>query len=283
MTTKSSKIVLLILSVFFASCSQETLTDSIIDTTPPQMNLTDTWIRTNFTNPYNIEVIYKWNDGQTTLEKNLIPPKEEFVKPLMLMLDSVWMQPFIEEGGADFFKRLAPKQFLLIGSSSYNDDGSRTQGQAESGRKIILYTVNSYNPINTNLLWAEYIHVVFHEFAHIMHQTKNFDIEYKNITPSYTVAWTNYQDATALQKGFVTAYSMSAPEEDFVEIMSIFLTTPPANWDARIETITNKDAKSAILKKLEIVVKYLKNSWNIDAYNLRIKVNAAINKVALSN
>ena len=268
---------LLLVSTF--SCTKEKLNTSIIDTGTPYLNETDQWVRTNFTTPYNIEILYKWNDGETTVGKNLIPPKEEFVIPLMKMLDSVWIQPYIKEGGIDFFKKLTPKQFLLIGSPSYNSDGSRTQGTAEGGRKIVLYAVDWYNPKNKALLWEEYIHVIFHEFGHIMHQTINHDPEYKNIIPGYTAAWTDFTDTQAKEKGFITAYSLSGPDEDFVEIMSIFITSSPTDWDANLSTIQNATAKAAIQKKLEDVRKYMKSAWNIDIYSLRTTVNASIDRV----
>ncbi|OIP81247.1 MAG: hypothetical protein AUK44_10330 [Porphyromonadaceae bacterium CG2_30_38_12] len=273
------KILFFIFLAGLFACTSDTLETSKIDTSAPPLNQTDQWIRTNYTTPYNIEVLYKWNDGQISAGKNVVPPKEDFVKPIMSMLDSIWIQPYVQEAGVDFFKALTPKQFLLIGSPSYNADGSRTQGQAESGRKIILFSVNWFDPTNKDLLWEEYIHVIFHEFAHIMHQTKNYDIDYKNTIPGYTVAWTNFTDKEALEKGFISAYSLSAPDEDFVETMSIFLTKSPEWWDARINGIANATAKAAVQKKLDIVVKYLKNAWNIDAYQLRTRVNKAFERV----
>ncbi|MFZ4456425.1 MAG: zinc-binding metallopeptidase [Bacteroidales bacterium] len=272
-------ILLLVLLVGFFGCKEEKLTDSIIDTSTPYLSETDNWIRTNYTVPYNISVIYKWNDGETTFGKNLIPPKQELVAPLMNMIDSVWISPYIQEAGAQFFKDLSPKQFLLIGSPSYNSDGSRTQGTAEGGRKIVLYAVNWYNPKDSAQLWEEYVHVIFHEFGHIMHQIKPYNPDYKKTIPGYTAAWTDFSDTEAREKGFITAYSLSGPDEDFVEILSIFLTTSPAYWNSTIGSIQNATAKQAIIDKQEIVVKYLKSAWGIDAESLRTRVNASFQKV----
>lgn len=266
-----------LLSGFF-SCSKEKLTDSIIDTSTPYLNSTDQWIRANFTSPYNIEVLYKWDDGETTVGKNLVPPKQEVVIPLMQMLDSVWIAPYIRAAGKDFFKQNTPKQFLLIGSPSYNSDGSRTQGTAEGGRKIVLYSLNWFNPKDKAQIWEEYIHVIFHEFGHILHQTKNYNPDYKNIISGYTAAWTDFSDAQALEKGFITAYSLSGPDEDFVEIMSIYITTSPSSWDTKVNGIQNALAKAAIQRKLEIVTNYMKSSWHIDINALRTDVNASFDK-----
>ena len=278
---KSIKYILfLIVLVGVSSCTKEQLlTDSVIDTSKPQLNATDLWIRTNYTEPYNVEVLYKWNDGEATPGKNLVPPKEELVIPFMQMLDSVFIKPYITEGGVDFFRKLTPKQFLLIGSPSYNTDGTRTQGTAEGGRKIVLYSLNWFNPKDKQQLWDEYIHVVFHEFGHIMHQTISHDPDYMNIVPGYTAVWFGSTDAEAREKGFITAYSLSGPDEDFVEIMSIFITTSPAYWDGLIASVQDAKAKAAIIKKLDVVVKYMKSAWNIDAYSLRTTVNASIDRV----
>ncbi|MDD2797188.1 MAG: putative zinc-binding metallopeptidase [Bacteroidales bacterium] len=275
----ATKLLFSLLLLSSISCTKEKLSDSIIDTNKPFLNETDQWIRTNYTNPYNIEVIYKWNDGETTIGKNLIPPKEEMVKPIMKMLDSVWIQSYIKEGGLAFFKKLTPKQFLLIGSPSYNSDGSRTQGTAEGGRKIVLYAVDWYNPANKALIWEEYIHVIFHEFGHIMHQTINYDPDYKNTISGYTAAWTDFSDTQAREKGFITAYSLSGPDEDFVEVLSIFVTTSPASWDVTISAIQNPAAKAALIAKLDKVKTYMNSAWNIDIYSLRTTVNEAIDRV----
>ena len=57
-------------------------------------------------------------------------------------------------------------------------------GTAEGGMKITLYNVNDINPdkIDINLLNEYYFQTMHHEFAHILHQTKNYDPAFDRIT-----------------------------------------------------------------------------------------------------
>lgn len=76
-----------------------------------------------------------------------------------------------------------------------------------------------------------------HEFAHILHQTKNYDPEFDRISEgSYTGGdWYNVANTTALREGFVDGYASSEPREDFAErhwlyILPILLTSGKASW-----------------------------------------------------
>ena len=51
-------------------------------------------------------------------------------------------------------------------------------GTAEGGKKITLYNVNDLNvkKINIEKLNNYYFETMHHEFAHILHQKRNFDL-----------------------------------------------------------------------------------------------------------
>ncbi len=276
-----------LISVFFlililASCNEDELTNSIIkdDTTP--MSEVDKWVNANFTSPYNIEVKYKWDDKETDLDKNLTPPQEDKVTPFLDVLKSLWIDTYVQEAGADFFKTLSPKQVLLIGSSNMNSDGSSTEGTAEGGRKIILYNVNSFDVSDTAEV-KQMIHVVHHEFAHIMHQTKNFTTEFNEITPEgYTVAWTNYDLETARSLGFITRYARQSTNEDFVEMIATILTHSHEEWEAILAAVEDPVALEALRKKEAIVADYFRMSWGIDIYSFQELVSSEIDRL-LSN
>ena len=71
-----------------------------------------------------------------------------------------------------------------------------------------------------------------HEFAHILHQTKNYSTDFNDITAGkYTgEGWVNIQDADARKDGFVTAYGSSKPDEDFVETIANYVVKSDAEW-----------------------------------------------------
>lgn len=261
------------------SCSEESLTDSIIvDNDRPKTEV-DIWIDSNIVEPYNIEVKYRWDDKETDLSKNLVPPEEEKVVPFLEVLKSLWIDTYVEQAGADFVKTLSPKQILLIGSLNFNSDGTVTEGTAEGGRKIVLYDINGFDSHNAADV-KHMIHVVHHEFAHIMHQTKDYSTEFDEITPEgYTSTWYNVSEAEAQNAGFITSYALSSTNEDFVEMIAIFLTNSNAEWEAILAGISDQSGVVAIRKKEAIMVDYFMKSWGIDMYDFQTQVSKEIDRI----
>jgi substrate import-associated zinc metallohydrolase lipoprotein len=278
--------------MLMVACSEnEELGESIIPDYSRKLNPTEQWLNDNFTKPYNIEVKYRWDDGEVSSAFNLTPPREDLVVPFMQILDSIWVKPYIEVAGEDFFKKLAPKQFLLIGSASYNSNNTRTLGTADAGRKIVLYDINwidpGLRPLNANdfpyksfreFIIGEYIHVIFHEFAHILHQTIMYDPAFKNVISGYTASWTDFTDQQAREKGFISAYSMDNSNEDFVETVSLYIVYSKTEWDGIINSIQSTTGKQAIITKQQMMARYMKTAYNIDVDVLRTKVQTAIDR-----
>lgn len=186
-----------------------------------------------------------------------------------------------------------PKFFVLCGSASWNTDGTITLGTAEGGRKIVLYVLNDfrtkamagYTPSDSMTI-KQMFHTIEHEFGHILHQNVLYPEDFKRITPGfYTANWNNVSDNAARRDGFVTAYSMSAPDEDFVEMISMMLTEGKAGFDKIVNSIpagssqngtTQADAVAKLRKKESTVVAYYKDVWGIDFYRLQSRVRAAV-------
>jgi substrate import-associated zinc metallohydrolase lipoprotein len=104
----------------------------------------DNWIYNNLTKPFNISVKYKWDQFELELNKNLVPPKEEKIIPVLEAVKKVWIDTYIAEAGAPFIRKFCPKFFVLCGSASWNTDGTITLGTAEGGRKVALYVLNEF-------------------------------------------------------------------------------------------------------------------------------------------
>lgn len=252
----------------------------------------DNWIRDNLTTPYNISAKYKWDQGELDFNRTLVPPKEEKIIPVLSTIKTVWIDNYVAVAGELFMKRYAPKFFVLVGSASYNTDGTITLGTAEGGRKIMLYVLNDfrikgmsdYRPVDS-LNVKEMFHTIEHEFGHILHQTVLYTPDFKRISVGmYTANWNNVSDGAARADGFVTAYAMSAPDEDFVEMISMMLTEGKGGFDVIVNSITGtspngisaEEAKSRLRQKETIVVNYFKDTWNIDFYNLQARTRASI-------
>ena len=267
-----------------AACDKEDLGTSDIHVPAfdyDALSQTDKYIYDNYTVPYNMDVIYRWNQGDMSsddMRRNLVPPREEQVEPFLRMIKTVWVDTYASEVGEQTLRSYVPKVLLLTGSSSYNDDGSTTEGTAEGGRQIVLYSVNDFDFQLDQIM--SYAHVMHHEFAHILHQTVEYDSEFENITPAYSSSWMQMNDQTARSKGFITAYASSNANEDFAEMVSQMLTHSAEEWNALIEGAGNAEAVAALRAKEAIVLSYMKNNWGVDMPQFQTKVVAAIQAAA---
>lgn len=241
----------------------------------------DKWIADTLTTPFNLEILYKWDqfqDGDIT--KTLVPPDESKVIPLLRTIKKIWIDSYVKAASLSFMKTYIPKQIALIGSPSYNSNGTITLGEAEGGKKILLYTVNDFSLTKRDDIKRR-LRTIQHEFAHILHQTVMFTPDYERITAAdYTGDWTNQSLATALSKGFISPYAMSAREEDFAEMVAHMLMEGPDGFDALVNSSTTAAGITALRKKQAIIVSYFKTVWNIDFALLQKYVQDALDDVS---
>jgi len=252
----------------------------------------DQWLYDSLVVPYNIATKYKWDQFELELNKDLVPPDESKVIPVMSTVERVWINPYVLQGGVEFFKKYCPKLFVLVGSASFNLDGSITLGTAEGGRKIVLYELNDfknktmpgYVPADSAIP-KQMFHVIHHEFGHILDQNIRRPVEFDAVCKGlYTADWINTNDYAARQDGFVTAYAESSPFEDFVEMISIMLIEGRSGFDNIVNSITGTssrgttadEAKARLRQKESLVVDYYKKAWSIDFYTLQARVRTAI-------
>ncbi|MDP4203331.1 MAG: putative zinc-binding metallopeptidase [Bacteroidota bacterium] len=272
------KIQFLIFSVLIlmlSSCSKETLdSQSIFDTTSPERNAFDTWILKNYTTPYNIDFKYRYDDKQSDNTYNLAPADYSKSVALAKLVKYLWIDSYEELMGKDFIRKYCPKMIQLIGSPAYNTQGSIILGTAEGGLKITLYNVNAIDltSLDVNVLNKWYFKTMHHEFAHILHQTKNYSTDFNLISKDYqSSSWVNLAETDALKMGFISNYASSEPQEDFVELISIYVTHDSSYWNSLLTQAGSAGSagKAIILQKFSIVKDYLSTSWGIDIDKLR--------------
>jgi substrate import-associated zinc metallohydrolase lipoprotein len=240
----------------------------------------DTWLYNSFTAPYNIEVKYRWDNSEVDPYKNLVPPSIGKVQEVMEVVKRVWIDTYSDIAGDGFIKEYCPKQFVLVGSGSYNFDGSTTLGTAEGGRKVLLYVINHFDATDQEGV-KELIHTVEHEFGHILHQNISYPAEFKQITGgSYTANWSSIQVAEARARGFITPYAMASPDEDFVEMIAMMLVEGKDGYERIIACETNGTSRQLLRTKEQTVVEYFRKSYDIDFYELQTKVQEAIQEIA---
>lgn len=257
--------------VSFASCNNDNdLKENSIFTESVRVeNAFDVWLKKNYTDNYNIKVIYRLEDMETDLEHTLAPADFELSQTLSKIVKYAWLEAYDEVAGVDFTRTYVPKIIHLIGSAAYESNGTMILGTAEGGLKVTLYLVNSLQ-INEAFLNEYYFKTMHHEFTHILNQTKNYDTDFERISEGNYVSgdWYLVSETTALQSGFITPYSMSEAGEDYAEMVAMYVITDPQVWASKMVT-AGSDGAAIIGQKLDMVKTYMSEQWNIDLDELR--------------
>ena len=269
---KITYFILFVACLAFTACNKDELNPkSIFDTEAPDRDAFDNWLYFNYTIPYNIQFNYKYVDRESDNTYNLVPAEREKSIVMAKVIKYLWLESYDELLGEHFMRQYAPRMVQLIGSKAFNSQGSVVLGTAEGGQKITLYNVNELNIYNLSIdfLNTWFFHTMHHEFCHILHQTKNYSTDFNLISTDYQgPSWVNLDDSEAHQMGFVTAYASSAPDEDFVEIISCYITSDETYWDSLLAKAGTEGAVK-LEAKIRIVREYLQSSWNIDLDKLR--------------
>lgn len=255
----------------------------------------DKWISDSLTTPYNIAAKYKWDafEDLSDITYTIVPPKEEYIVPILSAIRKTWISPYTTLGAPNFFNKISPKIIYMIGSPAYEQSGAIKLGVAEGGKKIILLAINytrvkgmpGYNVADS--FWIKQMFLtIHHEFGHILHQNILYPIDFKNLNPSLISAnWQDYSDEEALRDGFITAYSMNTVDDDFAEMISHLLVNGNAWFEQMLASIpagvsdrgtTRDQAVSRLRAKKSIIVNYYKQAWNIDFAELQTKVRTAV-------
>lgn len=238
----------------FTSCGEDDLDESTFGKIKVERNEFDSWLLDNYIKPYNIDLKYRFEDIESDMSYNLVPAELEKSKEMAKLIKHLWLGAYDEVCGEIFMKQYGPRIINLIGSSAVNPD-SKTEvlGTADKGIKVTLYKINSLDKTNIELLNLYYFRTMHHEFAHILHQTKNYPTEFNEISVNnYSpTGWMNRTNEQAHRMGFVSNYASSEAREDFVEVIANFLTRTDADWNEilRQATFTDEEAKEELPDK----------------------------------
>ncbi|CAN1571771.1 Substrate import-associated zinc metallohydrolase lipoprotein [Flavobacteriaceae bacterium] len=279
---KYNKIAVLFLALaVLTSCSNgDQVGESQLDYNQPTKTALDNWIGINYLNPYNINVQYKWNQNTVDNNRYLFPPLVSSVQPALEIVQKIWLDSYKTIGGADFVKKIAPREIVLVGGVNLNSVGTRTLGLAEGGQRVTLFETDYIDKTNRANI-QEFIHTIQHEYIHILNQNKPFDEKaWAAITPvGYTADWYNYEIPESNELGFITSYARSNINEDFAETASVILISSKAEYDAFLAGIKSATALAALKAKEALVVKYFKDAFDMDFYALRDEAEKNTNAV----
>jgi len=288
-------LIICFVSLNLFSCKKDdTFEASIFDTTDTldvhsATYQFDSWLRTNYLNTYNLDFRYKMQDVGSDMEYNLVPTSFEKSQQMAKLIKYLWFDAYGAVAGPEFLKEYGPKIIHLIGSPAYNPiSGTMLLGTAEGGIKVTLYRCNDVDPTNLTQLNEYYFKTMHHEFAHILHQKKNYPVQFNQISKGLysPLGWQNKSASEAASLGFVSPYAASQIREDFVEIIANYLIKSDTEWN-NILTLASKagvdnsnktlpddgvDGKAIILQKLAMASKWLNDSWNIDIVKLHTEI-----------
>lgn len=271
-------LALLIMTMGLVACSEDDKISSttFFPTTPPERDAFDIWLQKNYTATYNIDVKYKMEDIESDMTYQLVPADSSKSAKIAILIKYLWFDAYNEAVGQNFVKANVPRIIHFIGSSAYNSNGTETVGTAEGGLKVTLYKINEIDEsrIQTDAYYHRlneyYFHTMHHEFTHILHQKVPYDTNFKLISEANyrSTDWYLYSTAQAQRLGFITNYAMSQPDDDFAELMSTYITSSKSEWESDMATAGTSGA-DIINQKLEILRKYMQESWGLDIDLLR--------------
>jgi substrate import-associated zinc metallohydrolase lipoprotein len=280
----------LLFAGLFVSCQKDELSDTSIfeDELETKQNALDVWIEKNYLNPYNVEFKYRMDDVESAMSNNLVPIAYDNAVVMARIVKHAWFEAYDEVGGIDFTRQYAPKVIHLIGSYQWNPNGTMTLGYAEGGLKITLVGGNWLDVQNVDALKEMYFTTMHHEFAHILHQTINYPVEYRALSEGHysPSGWTNRTDPWEYAPyGFVTNYGSSEPDEDMAEITACYLSWTQAQWDElRMNAMIDENGNPAegwniIEKKISIMKTYMMDNYGIDMDVLRTTIERRYDEI----
>lgn len=224
-----------------ASCSEDKLDEKSIfpDETINNPTPLDKWLEENYQQPYNIQLKYRFEFKESDATKNLAPAQYDKAVALAKLTKYLWIESYEELKGRDFIRKYCPKIMHFIGSYGYNSGGSVTLGVAEGGMKISLYNVNNIDYMKPDIEFLNYwfFKTMHHEFAHILHQTKPYPVEFNEVSAAnyQSESWVNLEENEWLALGFITDYASRETQEDFVELIANYITHDQEWWDKQLD------------------------------------------------
>lgn len=249
-------------SVF--SCKKDDFTPVDINTLNPDSTVTytalDAWIKANYLDPYNVDVVYRANSYFHDYDRNVTPPDPSVVQPYLQTVLDGYYTPYNEVAGETFLKKYGFRQFVLYGSTSYDGSNVGYAGTASGGIQINIFGLDGFS------LTPDYIKsrlgVIHHEYTHILQQTFPMPSDFQQFTAAYYNAnWTKTPADTSHRYGFVSSYASENPVEDMAETNRAMLVSGPSWFDYWVKTST---AGSAGLRQKESSIVNYYNNIGID-------------------
>ncbi|MCG8319820.1 MAG: putative zinc-binding metallopeptidase [Cytophagales bacterium] len=269
------------------SCYDDESLNVPVRDTNVELTPLDQYIDENFTQKYNMAIRYRFVDRFVDPDERATPPRVEVVRPMLDFIEEFWIAPYLEiENGEEFFVDHVPVEIVFLGGFIYNEDGTVTLGTADAGARITFTNVNAIDPEDTD--WRNLqLQTVYHEFAHTVHQRYKLPTAFETISPTgYTSAgsWFNLPEEEALQRGFVSPYASSSPNEDFAETVAFYLfdtnfidnvLTDEADCDTP-ECVSRNEGRERIRQKVNAISEHYEKVTGVNLLKLREAVQSKL-------
>ncbi len=239
-------VILAFVSLFTACSGNKKTTDTPISQEQGEVSkeyeLLNTYIKENYTLPYNIDVVYKLEEGEQTFGVYTYPPKVDKALVILKAIKSLWLE-LCEDTQAfpkAFLKGKAPIVMRMYGGATYNGAGLEMfYSPNRSAVEMQIYNVNSFDPNSQGDLYVLY-RSVLHQFVRRLVELKSYNrdefylISKGRYTTSDKYLVLNNQNIkkqseriiyrkSSMRDGFLSAYAQRSPQEDFCETVAMFL------------------------------------------------------------
>ncbi|MEM9337842.1 MAG: substrate import-associated zinc metallohydrolase lipoprotein [Bacteroidota bacterium] len=280
-------VALVLPLVLFACYPEENLNVPVNDPEIEIITDLDQYIETNFTQRYGMAVRYRFVDNYVSPGERVSPPSLESVRPMLDFVQEFWIDPYMEvPNGQAFFERFVPAEIIFLGGLIYNPDGTVTLGLAEAGARIVFTNVNAIDPDDESWRTLQ-LQTVYHEFAHTVHQQFKLPNAFETIAElGYTGpgSWFVLSDEDALERGFVSPYATSSPNEDFAETVAFFLfdTDFDQNFMMAEDTcqtsncLNRNEGRLRITEKMSAISDHYERVTGVSLENLRNAVQVKL-------
>lgn len=283
-------ILFLSLTAFFVSCDNDDVdtNNSIFDVEDLQKkNEFDKWIYENYTAPYNIVLKYKFDLMENNFDYYLTPAKFDHSVKFAQILKYCWLECYDEVAGIEFTKSHTPKEVMFVGSEALDyGAGSKVLATAAGGTQIVIYEVNLVEDFTYDNV-VKYMHIIHHEFSHILDQKKKLDPLFGQISMEFYLGdlWQDYDiiypNGDFKKLGFVSDYATSSEEEDYAETYSKYITMTDDQWNQLLEEAKGDYKGNEILeRKVKMIENYLMEEWNVDLKELKNSIQRRLEKAA---
>lgn len=274
--------MLMLLCAASSSCKKEKFDQVNVSDLNPDETATNTaldqWLKTNFLDEYNVNVIYHYHRYYHESDRNVSPPKAETVQPMMTTVLDGYIKPYRDIAGVTFIRTNVPKEFVLYGSTSYDAQNVGYAGTATGGVRVNLFGLDNFS-LSPSFVTSR-LYVIHHEFTHILNQRYVMPPEFAVITgSSYKATWTSTPLDTAHKYGYVSSYASQNAAEDFAEMTATLLVKGQPWFDNWVRTSSSAAGQAALRAKESSVVNYFNSSLNVDFRALQKKVQLYIKDV----